>query len=464
MKRTIRYKGKDIPVGEVFYWNTTDQFFRGTLGNGVSRTVKTDDSLAVIECLDMKEQRLINGLRGGDICPTIVAGYYKQGAGKLLNYVGSQFAPGVLEIDDMKEQEIMNGTADGLCPTLRANYFKMGAVNFVGRDKSEDGLSAPCVIEKEDMKEQKLINELKDGTCPTVLASYHKKGGADLTREKYGHPFVMDIVNGDSDGNARTIVARYGQKGKSSIARNDGLGMTGVIEKEAKIVGYSRSNEGSGKIVGRHLKDIANTLTCSSGTGNRTDQFVAEPKQDDPVIAASRGRGEGWQQTLEFNTEGKSNTITTVPKDNFVVNGIPKGELRVENGCLIDKDGYRYRIRKLTPRECFRLQDVKDEDIDTIQAYRCEETGIILDALGNPVLNIEFQGPKKNEKKVMVQVNGKWRDYYQSELLYTKEGSGISRSAQYKLAGNSICVAPMYHTFRKLFIEPENENQQLELF
>lgn len=563
--------------------------------------------------------------------------------------MGSQFAPGVLEIDDMKEQEIMNGTADGLCPTLRANYFKMGAANFVGRDKSEDGLSAPCVIEKEDMKEQKLINELKDGTCPTVLASYHKKGGADLTREKYGHPFVMDIVNGDSDGNARTIVARYGQKGKSSIARNDGLGMTGVIEK-------------------------------------------------DLVIAASRGRGEGWQQTLEFNTEGKSNTITTSLKDNLVIeqrkepikigekygrlvvlekttekcgtsylykckcdcgkiclvpscrlgvttfscgcykiechrthnesntrlyniwsnmkkrcynincpkykiyggrgisvcdewrdsyikfkewactngysddlsidridnNGnyepsncrwvdnsiqmrnrnpigeIPydgivrdstgyraqisvdgkkiyiahsvndieylvkkrneyiishnldfkiqefkggfmnnknkedrdinfdslrkKGELRVENGCLVDNEGYRYRIRKLTPRECFRLQDVKDADIDTIAAYRCDEDGFLCDAHGEPVLNIEFTEPKKNERKVTVEVNGEEREYYKSQLLWTRRGDAISRSAQYKLAGNSICVAPMYHTFRKLFIEPENENQQLELF
>ena len=29
--------------------------------------------------------------------------------------------------------------------------------------------------------------------------------------------------------------------------------------------------------------------------------------------------------------------------------------------------GKRYRIRKLTPKECFRLMDVKDEDIDKIQ-------------------------------------------------------------------------------------------------
>lgn len=96
MKRTIRYKGKDIPVGEVFYWNTTDQFFRGTLGNGVSRTVKTDDSLAVIECLDMKEQRLINGLRGGDICPTIVAGVLQAGCGQAAELCGQSVRAGGL--------------------------------------------------------------------------------------------------------------------------------------------------------------------------------------------------------------------------------------------------------------------------------------------------------------------------------------------------------------------------------
>ena len=69
-----------------------------------------------------------------------------------------------------------------------------------------------------------------------------------------------------------------------------------------------------------------------------------------------------------------------------------------------------YRIRKLTPREVLRLQDVDDEDIDKIFA------------------------------------------------------AGISNTQCYKLAGNSITVAPLYHIFRKLFIEKENENKQLTLF
>lgn len=69
-----------------------------------------------------------------------------------------------------------------------------------------------------------------------------------------------------------------------------------------------------------------------------------------------------------------------------------------------------YRIRKFTPKECFRLMGVDDEDIDKIQA------------------------------------------------------SGISNSSQYKLAGNSIVVDVLYHIFRKAFIEKENESQQLTFF
>lgn len=45
----MQYKGKHIDPYESFYWNTTQEFFRGQLGGGISRTVKTDDSLAVME-------------------------------------------------------------------------------------------------------------------------------------------------------------------------------------------------------------------------------------------------------------------------------------------------------------------------------------------------------------------------------------------------------------------------------
>lgn len=65
------------------------------------------------------------------------------------------------------------------------------------------------------------------------------------------------------------------------------------------------------------------------------------------------------------------------------------------------------RIRRLTERECFRLMDVPEEYIDLIQA------------------------------------------------------SGVSKSQQFKMAGNSIVVSCLYHIFDKLFV---NNKEQLTLF
>ena len=76
--------------------------------------------------------------------------------------------------------------------------------------------------------------------------------------------------------------------------------------------------------------------------------------------------------------------------------------------------GKKFRIRKLTPRECFRLMGVDDKDIDKMQA------------------------------------------------------AGISQSGQYKLAGNSIVVDVLFHIFRKMFVEIEPDTRgsftQLTLF
>jgi len=79
-----------------------------------------------------------------------------------------------------------------------------------------------------------------------------------------------------------------------------------------------------------------------------------------------------------------------------------------EPKCYGESTGWR--IRKLTERECFRLMDVDDEDIDKIQA------------------------------------------------------AGIPKTQQYRLAGNSLVTSVFYHLLRKLLIEKGNESKQLSLF
>lgn len=97
-----------------------------------------------------------------------------------------------------------------------------------------------------------------------------------------------------------------------------------------------------------------------------------------PHIVASRGRnpdnpssrkvGEQLEQRLEANKSGTTNCISTVQKDNYVV----------ENNI---------KIRKLTPKECWRLMGWKDEqfnklnNISNTQLYKQAGNGIVINVL-----------------------------------------------------------------------------------
>lgn len=88
---------------------------------------------------------------------------------------------------------------------------------------------------------------------------------------------------------------------------------------------------------------------------------------------------------------------------------IVEGEITSNNLLELVQAGL-VRIRKITPREAFRLMDIEEEYIDVLMSC------------------------------------------------------GVANTGMYQLAGNSIVVGCLYHIFRKMFVEPENENDQLCLF
>lgn len=175
-----------------------------------------------------------------------------------------------------------------------------------------------------------------------------------------------------------------------------------------------------------------------------------------------------YMQQLEPRTDGVSNTLTSAQKDNLLVEPVRikantqkgfeevgeygavnisrpgsttrRGRVQGDKGDIVgtlttgEENAVveplapiqRCRIRRLTPRECFRLQDVSEEDIDKIQKYK---------------------------------------------YSYTKRGQRkhISESQQYKLAGNSIPVACMFYIFKNLFSSPVEKaadaaSVQLDIF
>jgi len=102
---------------------------------------------------------------------------------------------------------------------------------------------------------------------------------------------------------------------------------------------------------------------------------------------------DGLCRTLkaQYYKNGRANFLTR--DDGFAATCVVK---RIETENEKGEMEREYRIRKLTPRECFRLMDVSDDDITKIQ------------------------------------------------------DSGICKSAQYKMAGNSIVVSCLYEIFKQM--------------
>lgn len=88
---------------------------------------------------------------------------------------------------------------------------------------------------------------------------------------------------------------------------------------------------------------------------------------------AMRGRNMGtdkkWDQQLEIRTDELSNSLTTVEKDNMV----------------IDDEDTEIRIRKLTPKECWRLMGFDDEDFDKAKASGVSDSQLYKQA-GNSIV------------------------------------------------------------------------------
>ena len=134
-------------------------------------------------------------------------------------------------------------------------------------------------------------------------------------------------------------------------------------------------------------------------------------------------------------TDGITNTITTILKDNIImekelmpepIEARPKGK----GWKWIPEEMCWVRLRKLTPKECFRLMGCREQEIDKIQ------TAVFPNK--NDVVPIRYGSPEEDSKETR-----------------------ISDSQQYKMAGNSIVVDCLSGIFNNLFSNEEIEKDTL---
>ena len=265
-----------------------------------------------------------------------------------------------------------------------------------------------------------------------------------------------------------------------------------IAELKDKEVSNTIRCGGSGSLDGKHTWDIVvepmaydeqNGYVRKDGCVGTLTTDGSSPKHNnrviEPLCAASRGRnpdnpsdrtvGSPTEQRLEIKYDGCTNTLTTVQKDNYVIE--PSGlyihdserfhnapleglsrcikaekyngnnysykaddnegkkilEKLKEYGVntyqqllyLLEEAGYAvftdtqedtsYRVRKLTPRECWRLMGVKDEQYDLLhgisntQLYKLAGNSIVVNVLEGIFRNLLLPSKEKSIPKDIIE-------------------------------------------------------------
>lgn len=245
-----------------------------------------------------------------------------------------------------------------------------------------------------------------------------------------------------TNGLAPTIAAGHNMGaniiiGSTQDTAQSGNRMPKIIEDGDSIdIAYPNSTTRRG----RHIKGMAHTITSENNSQvvvvDDTYKSREERKYDDvcpalrsgrsgfkvqtePCIAASRGRnpenpndrtaGIELEQRLEIKTDGTSNTLTTIQKDNLVVEPMAldeqNGYIRTD-GCVgtVMTDGSspkhnnrivepansldNFKVRKLTPKECLRLMTFDDADYEKIKAAGISDSAVYKQAGNSIVVNV----------------------------------------------------------------------------
>ena len=317
------------------------------------------------------------------------------------------------------------------------------------------------------------INSKVNGKQPSTSARIYDVGGVSMAITCSFLPSIAEPIsvamrgrnphNPSERGKSNGQYQQRLEMNKSGVANTITSVQKDSMVAEPQVIGNIYPSQGqNGNIYS--CDGVSPTINAGIGVKGRGIGSCNAPKITEPQVLtpkrtefgkAVRKQYESHEiemsrhdmTTMEPRTDGITNTLTSVQKDNYLaipeatakgyaeayegdsVNlAVPNSQTRrgrvgnqmantLDTGCQQgvveaeeEQSQVKYRIRKLTPREVFRLQGVDDADIDKLLS------------------------------------------------------AGISNSQLYKCAGNSITVDVLYHIFRKAWIDTGCESQQPTLF
>lgn len=375
----------------------------------------------------------------------------------------------------------LNPYKDGTARTIKAQYQQSSSANFV----RQDGLGATGVlcIENKSTDTTICLNSKVDGKQPSLEDRIYSIEGVMTACTTSFHPNiaipqatkqgyievepggVFDAAYPDSS-TCRGRVQEGGKVAPTLCTSNELCVYEGVkqLNKEdneqidkantrevlcllRKEIGEEAHKQTIGRLIGVFKKEILRCGMHEEGVCKTREQTGLHPsasfgKKDSLSNTGQCGEmrdmrerkqcgytSQGWELSEQFKREFNDvmsqlpHEATSAKECLLYLRRTCEGAKSMQQTLLTMEEAWRspsrameyiqpqhFRIRKLSPRECFRLMGVSEENIDKIQA------------------------------------------------------AGISNSQQYKLAGNSIVVDVLYHIFKKMFVDKENENAELTLF
>ena len=258
--------------------------------------------------------------------------------------------------------------------TLDANYYKGGNLTSLEKQSGKRLMAAEPLI------------TTPDGKSFCITATEYKGSNPQQTLTKHRRTMVAEPVNMTKDGKAQCLRATYYKDGIRNMVGNTVDRKTCVAEpiRIGTIENDSKNHAHDSQQYRVYSPDGKGVTLCGNGGGLGAKTGLYAVPAAGRIVGRrinEQGHRDDYNEAIphfqyfEVNENPqKTNCLTTVQKDNMIAvpvepksgRSIPVYEVR--NGLITIKgkqypiklqDGY-YIIRKLTVRECMRLQTVPE--------------------------------------------------------------------------------------------------------
>ena len=302
-------------------------------------------------------------------------------------------------------------------------------------------------IQMSDVCDTLLARDWKDPKCVPVEEDINPIRIGGLYDDENRHKQAGSIFDKDAISPALTTM--------------EGGNRQPLVIDEIKVIGnYMPSNHDASRVV--DIDGIAPTVKENHGTVTAiAEPFIVASRGRNPENPSDRTVGAPTEQRLEPNFSGCTNTLTSVQKDNYVIEPIIYDDYNSRISadqdaintltCNCGASAERNGVKILEPIVC---EERKDEGIRLFKDD-CVGTLRTIDACGDKrVIEPEVTEPPKVKWRIR-KLTPKccWRLMGFTDQDHDRAAKYTSASARYKQAGNSIITSCLVALMSSLFIE-----------